>query len=324
MYSRYAVIFALILTGYILRRTNFAGDAMFNGLNRIILFFAYPCMIVHNIGTLEMKPALLGQFILIIVLTYVMLVLFGLIARGYAKISKMPRLDSPVAEFAMVAPNDGFMGFPIVLIFFGETGLFFMLAHNVAMNMFLFTYGTHLIKREKSLKMPHTFRSVLMSVGKVVFNPNLISVVIGMVICINGLPLEGSPVDEYLTYIGSITTPMAMIFIGSTLVGRNALEIIKSKTIMLSALFKIILAPLLAILFCLGVSALGSMGLIAIDPVMLKVLVLGVCFPTATYVVIIVSQSNGNEVLAGEILFLSTIVSLVTIPAFITAMNAIF
>ena len=52
--------------------------------------------------------------------------------------------EAGVAEFSMASPNNGFMGFPVAMIFFGETGLLLMLAHNAAMNFL------HIHLRDKS------------------------------------------------------------------------------------------------------------------------------------------------------------------------------
>ena len=53
MYANYLVLFAILFTGYFLRKIRFLDDAMNHGLNKFIVYFAYPCMIVHNLGTLE-------------------------------------------------------------------------------------------------------------------------------------------------------------------------------------------------------------------------------------------------------------------------------
>ena len=119
MYGKYIILFAILFTGWFLRRINFIDDNMNHSLNKFIVYFAYPCMIVHNIGTLELDHRTLGKFFLAFALSLVCFYLYGLICYGYAKLRKFPPEDSHVIEFSMAAPNDGFMGFPITLIFFG-------------------------------------------------------------------------------------------------------------------------------------------------------------------------------------------------------------
>ena len=50
MYAKYFVLFAILFTGYFLRKIGFLDDAMNHGLNKFIVYFAYPCMIIHKPG----------------------------------------------------------------------------------------------------------------------------------------------------------------------------------------------------------------------------------------------------------------------------------
>ena len=50
MYGRYFVLFAILFTGWFLRKINFIDDKMDHSINKLVVYFAYPCLIVHNIG----------------------------------------------------------------------------------------------------------------------------------------------------------------------------------------------------------------------------------------------------------------------------------
>ena len=55
-----------------------------------------------------------------------------------------------IAEFAMSMPNNGFMGFPVALIFFGgQRAAVDAGSTNAAMNFFIFTYGVKLLRDMK-------------------------------------------------------------------------------------------------------------------------------------------------------------------------------
>ena len=141
MYGRYFVLFAILFTGWFLRKINFIDDKMDHSINKLVVYFAYPCLIVHNIGELDLTADVLADFGLTFVLSLVVFYLYGFFCKGYARLRKYPKNVSGIAEFAMSMPNNGFMGFPVALIFFGDSGLLLMLAHNAAMNFFIFTYG---------------------------------------------------------------------------------------------------------------------------------------------------------------------------------------
>ncbi|MFQ7472852.1 MAG: AEC family transporter, partial [Anaerovoracaceae bacterium] len=146
MYGKYLVLFAILFTGWFLRRIDFIDDKMDHSMNKLIVYFAYPCLIVHNIGSLKMTQDIITDFVITFLCSLILFYMYGFICKGYARLRKFPREDSAIAEFAMATPNNGFMGFPVALIFFGDTGLLLMLAHNAAMNFFIFTYGIKLLK----------------------------------------------------------------------------------------------------------------------------------------------------------------------------------
>ena len=152
MYARYFVLFAMLFTGWFLRKINFIDDRMNHSINKLVVYFAYPCMIVHNIGTLEMSRSVIMDFLIAFGMSLVLFYLYGFVTWAYARARKFPAESSNVAEFAMAMPNDGFMGFPVALIFFGEKGLLLMLAHNAAMNFFTFTYGIQLMRRGQNIR----------------------------------------------------------------------------------------------------------------------------------------------------------------------------
>lgn len=313
MYAKYLVLFAILFTGYFLRRIGFLDEAMNHGLNKFIVYFAYPCLIVHNLGTLDLNHRLMLEFLLMIVLTMICFFVYGGWMYLYCKFRKIPRDVSNIVEMSSLSPNNGFMGFPITLIFFGEKGFLFMLAHNAAMNFFTFTYGIHTIRRNKDIVRKRTPRLIFRSFLKVLFNPNVVALIIGFLISALRLPLP-EPVDEYLLYIGNVSTPMAMIFIGSTLAGCNLLEIIKDRIVIEGTLNKLLILPLLTYLFVV---------LLPIEPLIKATLILGCCFPAAATISMLAEQENENEEMASKILFLSTLLSIITIPLSIKVINLV-
>lgn len=304
MYARYIVLFAILFTGYFLRKINFLDDDMNHGLNKFIVYFAYPCMIVHNLGTLEMGSRLILNFLLMLVMSLAGFFIYAGVMYLYSKVRKIPKEISHVVEFSAVSPNNGFMGFPISLIFFGEEGLFLMLAHNAAMNFFFFTYGLHLLRRNKDAIRRRTPRAVLRSFLKVLFNPNIIALIIGFLVAVLHIGIP-EPVDEYLLYLGNVSTPMAMIFIGSTLAGCSFLEVLRDHIVIEAALNKLVFLPLLTF---------GLVIFLPIDSLIKSMLVLGCCFPVAATVSMLAEQEGEDQTVASKILFLSTLLSIGTIP----------
>ena len=77
MYGRYFVLFAILFTGWFLRKINFIDDKMDHSINKLVVYFAYPCLIVHNIGELDLTADVLADFGLTFVLSLVVFYLYG-------------------------------------------------------------------------------------------------------------------------------------------------------------------------------------------------------------------------------------------------------
>ena len=108
---------------------------------------------------------------------------------------------------------------------------------------------------------------------------------------------------------------MAMIFIGSTLAGYKFTDIVKSRITIEGSIIKLIGLPLVTI---------AVIYFLPVAPVIKCILALGISFPTAATVSMLAEQEGLEAGIASKILFLSTVVSIATIPGFINLINFIF
>jgi predicted permease len=309
MYQQFFVLFAIIFTGFALKRIGIIDDAMNKGLNRFIVYFAYPCLIILRIGSLELSEGLLTDFVYMLLLTLVFFAVYSGVSYGYVRLRGFSRINANVVELAMASPNNGFMGLPIALLFFGEKGLLLMIAHNAAMNIYFFSYGLLLLRRNKRGKEKAALKAMLKEGIKLILNPNILSLFIGMIICLNRLTMP-LVVTQYLGMIGNIATPMAMIFIGSTLAGSSFKSILMNRTVVEASLNKLILMPLMTYVILIFTP---------LKPLIIATAVLGAAFPSAATVSILAEQEEQDKEIASQILFLSTLISMVTLSVILNA-----
>ncbi|MEG0292464.1 MAG: AEC family transporter [Anaerovoracaceae bacterium] len=314
MYGDFFVLFTMIFTGYFLRKINVINDEMNSGLNKFILYFAYPCLLVYNIGTMDMTGALVVQYLLALSISLVLYFIHAGYSYFFTKNRKYPKRVANVAELSITAPNNGFMGFPIALIFFGDIGLFMMMGNNAAMNIFYFSYGLHAMRRNNADREKMSLKTIGMIVFKVLINPNIVALVLGFVICFTGLSLDNS-VGVYLKTIGQVATPMAMIFIGSTLAGSKFFDMFKNRIVWGSAINKLVVIPLMTLALCY---------FLPVSPVMKACFVLSAAMPAAATTSMLAEQENLNTEIASKILFFTTVVSMGTIPVAIWVIEKAF
>jgi predicted permease len=240
MYGQFFVIFALMLTGYFFKKINIINDEMNRGLNKFIIYFSFPCFIFYKVAGIDMGSGLLKDFIIAFVVSSILFLIFGLYVFGYAKLRRFPREDACAAEPMMIFSNNAFMGFPITYIFFGEIGLVFMIANNIAMNLILFSYGVFVLRRDGGKK-----GFSLKSLAKCFLNPNILALICGIAFYSLDIGIPEAA-GSYLSCVGGICTPMAMICVGAMLVGTNAIEVIKNRLVLESAINKILILPVLS------------------------------------------------------------------------------
>ncbi len=192
MYGQFFVLFALVFTGYILRKVQVINHGMADGLHSFISYFAFPCLLVYKIGTLEITSGLAMNLLVVTVLSCLSFVIYTLCAKLIAKALKYPPSVSTVAELSMSGPNNGFMGFPIALLFFGQEGLFLIMGHNIALNLYVFTYGLAALRSGRGKKKKITLKSAWIVTVRLLLNPNILAMFAGFVICFGGISLNNS------------------------------------------------------------------------------------------------------------------------------------
>ncbi len=313
MYQQFAILFGLIITGYICTKRYIIDDQMNRGMNKFIISIAYPCLILDRMGNLDMPVSAFGNFIITTIVSLVIFLALGVYAYFYVKKRKYNVEDAPVAEFAILAPNNGFIGFPITFIFFGDLGLLYMIACNLSLNIVFFSYGIKLMKRGRELPGKSIMTKTIELISLLI-NPKISAALIGLLLCHFEIKLP-EIVDSYLSLLGGIATPMAMIFIGGTLATCKARDTLKNRFVLEAAVNKLFAAPIIT---------LAIVWFMPIDPLVKTILVFCNAIPVATTVPIFSEQYDRNKKMASEILFITTLLSMASIPLAIWAISKIF
>ena len=312
MYGQFIVIFALLITGFVMRKKKIIDGNMNVSLNKMLLYVAIPCLIIHKIGNIVMEGDLLRDFLLAFAIFYAVQLVFSVYTYGYTKARKFPKGRGVVAELCMTAPNSGFMGFPIALIFFGELGLVLMIAANMAMNLYLFTYG--IVRMEMSRESEKMkLGSLLREVGKNLVNPITISILVGFAVCLAQITIP-APVNEFLLLIANLCTPLSMIYIGSALCEQDIVGLLKDRMVLETGVNKLIMFPIFV---------LAAVYFLPIDPLVKAICVLPASMPTAAVTPILAGEKGHDEVFGGETVVTSTAFSAITIFIFVQVINAL-
>ena len=293
-----SVLFLLILVGYIAGRTNIISLKGQSELTNLVLKVTMPATIIMAMQ-MEYTPERLMTAFRIIAIVMVAYIVMIILSMFISKIFKVDAGKRDVIKIALVLPNTAFMGYPIVLSILGSNALFFaVLGGGLVFEIISWTYGIYTISRTTQFD----FRKSLAK--NIIFSPGILSIAVGLLLFILSIKIP-EPIHMTMKMLGQATSPLAMIVVGILLSRSNIKDCLMSVKLYLIALTRLLLFPLLifAVLRTLGFSGME----IIIPVVMLSM-------PTAAYVAMFSSNVGNDTNLASQIIFISSLLSLITIP----------
>ena len=167
-------------------------------ISRLLLFFINPCLIIDsfNIDFSAQKIKELGiVFLISLGLHLIMIALSAIFIR-----KKNNEDFADLEKIACIFTNCGFIGIPLIRGVFGNEGVFYLMGYLTVFNLTLWTYGYYALSGSINLK-------------KIITNPNIIAVVLGLVIFCIPFKLPNF-IAEPVHIIGSTNSCVAMILLG--------------------------------------------------------------------------------------------------------------
>ena len=196
--------------------------------------------------------------------------------------------------------NLGFMGFPLIASVFGNAHVFYAVIFMMVFNVHIFTFCViTLCGKGQDL------RSLL----KTLCSPGILSAILAFLLVLFPVSVP-EPVTTLLSSVNGITTPLAMIVIGSQLGAVSLHQCLKSGKLYLMTFFKLAVYP--ALVYVLFSLLLGK------GDMMVQIAAILTGLPVAGNVTMLCSQYEGDVSLAAQGTCVSTLLSLVTIPVMLS------
>ena len=249
------------------------------------LFMAFPTN--YNESTSELFFS--GLFAGVIVMVALIILSRIIFSKGLYKGEL--RFES---QFALIFNNATFLGYPIISSTFGEQGIIPYCGFIIAFNVALFSYGVYLFERKLSKKL---FTGIIT-------NPNIIAVALGVIVFMAGIHLPRFITDA-VSFTGNATTALSVICIGVMLSHADFKGLIKKWRLMLTAAIQLIVGPLVTYFL---------LSFLRFPVEVITVCTLIQALPTATSLGLFAAKYGGNDIEASELVTVSTIMSIVTMP----------
>ena len=290
------VLFLLIGVGFTLTKLNMLKASAIPALTDIALYIATPTVIIRAFCSMEKTPTLFGDMTVSFLTCLAIHALFIIVSILVLRTKDFDKRK--VIRFAVIFSNAGFMSLPLQEALLGKEGVFHGAIYVAVFNIVLWTWGIVLMSGDKSK----------ISVKKFIFNPGLIGVVLGAFFLMVPLPVPqivSTIGTNTVNHLANLNTPVPMLVIGYYLANSDILKALKDKSCYLTIFTRLVLLPVivLAILYFAGVRG-----------AMLSALTIAASAPTAATTTMFASKFGGDTELSVNIVSLSTILSIITMP----------
>lgn len=294
--------FIIILPGYILKKMGIITKSHTEGMSSLITCITYPCLVISAMQ-MEFSMHILNNCKYVVLIFMCITLAALLLSKITTKLIKLPASQSGLLAFMLVFGNTGFVGLPVLNGLFGSEAVFYGALCDSTYDIFMFTIGLSLIRSAASGEGKMKLRETL----KGLINPCFIGVLIGLTLYITGITLPeiiGTPIKT----IGSVTSPLAMIVVGSHLADISFKELFCNKHLYIVCLLKLIISPAIALILVKLIIGTGSL--------LASVLIMESAMPVAMCAVIFSEKYKADISFASKGVMLTTLMCIFTIPLY--------
>ena len=283
-------MFVLAGLGYLLFKGGKISREGSRALGNILIYLVLPAVIINGFLVERTQEHVMG-LLYSAGIAAVLLMVSILVSGAFFK-------KDAIAAFAGAFSNPGFFGIPLIIASLGQGAVFYAAGFIAFLNIGQWTYGVS-IMNGRSVREGFKPKQLIRA-------PFVIAVAIGLVLFAFGIRLPGIVTDT-LSAVTALNTPLAMFTVGIYLAQTDILRMIRKPSLYAVSGIRLILVPLL------------SLALLSLLPAawhdMKLVLLLVVSCPVGSNVAVYAQLHGRDTSYAVETVVISTLFSLITIPA---------
>lgn len=304
-------LFLILCLGVLLAKKELLDIHTKQKLTKLLLYVTTPLMMVdafhdrmlsvsqRDSGGVPVGILFADSFLFYALLIFLSLVLvFGI---------RVPKNQRRLYLFMTIFGNVGFMGFPVVESVYGKEGLFYAAIVNSVFNIIIYTFGVLLMGGASAGSGRLTDRLRAVPWKRLLLTPAVIATAAGVLIFVCRIRLPSLLADTCDT-LGGLTSPLAMLVVGANLSQVPVKSVLSDMKLNLYVLLRQTALPLL---FWLMLKPFVQ------HPVLAPTLLLLSCMPVANTTALFATEYHGDEALASQGIFLTTLFSLVSFPLMI-------
>jgi predicted permease len=278
-------------------------------LSKVIFNISLPLMLFTNFLKLDATPRLVANSF--IVLSVSGFVIFFMLLAGWTatKIFNIKGREAAVFKAHSMFGNTIFLGFPLITALYGVEGLLYASMYQLVSTIIMWTAGVVILTSGDG-------RSWNKSISRVL-NPNTIATLLGLIFFVFSIKLPALIVKP-LSELGSANTWLSMLYIGAMLVLADVGGLLGRKSLYIISINRLIIVPAILISAFAVITAMFGLSH---DKMVASVIILEASMPCMASVVIMAKELGADDHLAVGNVFVSTIISILTLPMVLMAIN---
>lgn len=294
-------IIIIIAVGYYLTFKNWFNEETSKSFAKLVTNVSLPAYMISNLmGNFnKSKLEYLAAGLWVPFLSIFLCILLSIV---FSKMLKIKEGRKGTFESMFFNSNTIFIGLPINLALFGDKSVPYVLLYYIANTTFFWTLGVYFISKD-SRDNPKGSKAGFNVIQKII-SPPLLGFIIAIILILLNIKLPDFIMDT-CKYLGQLTTPLSMIFIGISIYFVKLRDIKFNKDILGVLSGRFIISPLTMLLI---------VYFLPIPSLMKKVFIVQSAMPVMTNAPIIAKAYNADSSYAAVAATVSTILSMVTIP----------
>ncbi len=293
-------LFLCIGVGFFAAKKNIINNHSLKHLNSFLINITLPFMMI-NILNIDLTKEILQTIPLAIFSGFLYNFILFLSAISFVKLLKIDFTKKDIVIFSLIFTNIGFIGIPLIGTVLGQESLMFTTLLNIPFNILTFTLGVIILDPSEHKKI---------NIKKIITQPAIIGITIGLILLLSQtFTGYNSILPDFLSNsiraIGNITSPLAMIIVGVSLVDVKFKELFLNFKLQIITIINLIIAP--AIVYFI-------LSLLLDNQMAINVCTIVSALPSATMLVPLSESFGIDYKYASELVFSSTLYSIITLP----------
>ena len=287
-------LFIMIFMGFIIVKAKLLKAEDSKILSVIVLYLVIPCVIINAFQVDYTPQTVKGLLIALagsVMTQVILLIVVSILGRVFHL--------NEVEVASIYYSNSGNLIVPIVTFILGKEWVLYGCVFMSVQLVFIWTHCKKIISRESTYDWK-----------KIVFNINMISIAIGIILFLTRIHLPAI-INNTLSAVGSMIGPASMIVTGMLFAGMDFKQIFANKRVYFVSFLRLIIVPVIALFLikCSQLSTFSSNG-----NKLMMIVFLAIITPSASTVTQMCQVYGNNSQYASAINVVTTLLAIVTMP----------